>query len=59
MSEKQLSPLSKATIYEAFQAAAEIADEIERQQEIDHGAANTGGAEATAAAIRAAAEKYR
>lgn len=42
----------------AFARAAEIADEVEAQQERDNGAANTGGAAAAAAAIREAVAKY-
>lgn len=37
---------------EAFEEAAKIADEFERQDEIDNGAAMTGAAGLTAAAIR-------
>lgn len=41
----------------ALKAVAEIADEVERQQENDHGAANTGGASAVKAAILALTSK--
>lgn len=40
----------------ATEHAAKIADEVERQQDDDNGAANTGGAAQTAAAIRGAHE---
>lgn len=38
---------------DALEEAAKVADAAEAQQEIDHGSANTGGAAAAAAAIRA------
>ena len=41
---------------EGMEWAAKIADAMEAQQVIDHGAANTGGADAAAAAIRSAKE---
>lgn len=42
---------------DALEGAAKVADAVEEQQEIDHGAANTGGASASAAAIRALLSK--
>ena len=36
----------------AFEIAAIVADDIERQQDNDHGAANTGGAAAVAVLLR-------
>ena len=44
---------AEAALDIALKAVAEIADEVECQQENDHGAANTGGASAVKAAILA------
>ncbi len=42
----------------AFENAAEIVDGVERQQDIDYGAANTGGAQAAAKALRTYSAKH-
>jgi hypothetical protein len=43
---------ARAAISVCVEYFAGVAEEAERQQEIDHGAANTGGAQVAAAAIR-------
>lgn len=49
----QLRIQAEAALDIGGKAFAEIADEVERQQENDHGAANTGGAYAVKSAILA------
>jgi hypothetical protein len=47
-----LSTFADKVRAEEREACAKICDDVERQQEIDNGAANTGGAAACAASIR-------
>jgi hypothetical protein len=42
----------------AFEHAARIVDQVAQQQDIDYGAANTGGAESAAEALRKFAAKH-
>jgi hypothetical protein len=52
MFDDQLAALEQRIRQDERERAARICDEMERQQENDYGAANSGGAQACAAAIR-------
>lgn len=63
---KELAPEQRALVKQSYQIADDIlalaaaaADEIEAQQVRDHGAANTGGAQAVAQVLRADGEEQK
>lgn len=56
--EIEIEAMEQRTKREIFEQAAQLADLVERVQEGDHGAANTGGAAQAAKSIRAYADIF-